>query len=431
MKRLVIQKLVEWKNDFARKPLLLRGARQVGKTYIVNEFAQTHFSGKFHVFNFEKNPELNRIFKPNLDVKRILAELELVSGRKIVNGEDLLFFDEIQECPKAIMSLRYFYEEIPEIHVIGAGSLLEFAFRNISFPVGRLQLMYMYPLTFSEFLWAIGNEILSEKIGNPEEKFSETVLSKINDEMYKYFIVGGMPECVQTYIRTGSLLKVIDIQNDLLATFRQDFSKYAGHADRRCLNQVFSSVAKNTGKQIKYAALSDEFSIPTIKRAFEMMEMAKIFTKVKVASPHGIPLEATSSESKFKTVFLDIGLLSYINGFYADTTLPKHKLIAAFNGQMAEQFVGQEIRYLKNEKLYYWARDAKSSTAEVDYLVEKNNDILPIEVKSGKSGKMKSLHLLLKEFPEISKSYVLNETNYGEIPEQKLIFRPLYYAMNL
>ncbi|MGE0018959.1 MAG: ATP-binding protein [Draconibacterium sp.] len=431
MKRKLIEKLALWKDDHFRKPLLMRGARQVGKTYAVHDFAAIYFSDRYNHFNFEKNPELCRIFEKNLDPKRILSELELSSGKKIVPGEDLLFFDEVQECPKAIMSMRYFYEEMPEMHVIAAGSLIEFALKDISFPVGRIQMMNVYPMTFAEFLEATGNELLAGKMANAQFQFSETVLAKLTEEMYRYFIVGGMPECVQTYLNTGSYIKVTSVQNDLLATFRQDFSKYAGHADKRCLQQVFNAVAKKTGTQIKYAGLSDEFSIPTIKKALELLEMARIFTKVKSVSPEGTPLGAAASEKRFKTVFLDIGLLSCINGFYADTTLSKENLLAAFNGQMAEQFVGQELRYKYGELLHYWSREAKSSSAEVDYLIEKNGAILPVEVKSGKSGKLKSLHLLLSEYPHISEAFVLNENNYGDITEQRLHFKPLYYVMNL
>jgi predicted AAA+ superfamily ATPase len=431
MKRKLTEKLVSWMNDKLRKPLLLRGARQVGKTYAVIDFAATWFPERFNHFNFEKNHELHSIFEKNLDPKRILSELELTAGKKISPGSDLLFFDEIQECPKAIMALRYFYEEIPELHLIAAGSLIEFALQDIAFPVGRVQMMQVYPMTFAEFLEACGNGLLAEKASDPKEQFSETILSKINDEMYRYFIVGGMPECVKTYIDTGSLLKVTDVQADLLATYRQDFLKYSGHADKRCLQQVFNSVAKLTSAQIKYTSLSDEFSVPTIRKALELLEMARIFTKVKSAAPEGIPLAATSTEKRFKTIFLDIGLLSCINGFYADSTIPKQNLIAAFNGQMAEQFVGQELRCKFGENLYYWDRDAKSSTAEVDYLIEKNGVIIPVEVKSGKSGRLKSLHLLLKEYQNLQNAFVLNENNYGEIPEQRLKFRPLYYVMNL
>ncbi|NLF41629.1 MAG: AAA family ATPase, partial [Bacteroidales bacterium] len=248
MKRIISEKLEAWKNYPRRKPLLIRGTRQVGKTYSILEFGKTFFEGKIHTINFEKNPEIHSVFDLNLDSRRILSEIELIAGEKITPGADLLFFDEIQECPKAIMSLRYFHEEIPELHLIAAGSLLEFALNNISFPVGRLQILNMFPLTFNEFLIATGKELLAEKINQPGSQFSESVINMINNEMYNYFIIGGMPECVDTFINTGSFIDVINTQSDLIATFRQDFAKYAGHSDKRCLHSVLNSVARKTGE---------------------------------------------------------------------------------------------------------------------------------------------------------------------------------------
>ncbi len=431
MKRIITEKLIAWKNNPVRKPLLIRGARQVGKTYSIMEFGKNHFSGSTHNINFEKNPDLYAIFQQNLDSNRILSELELVVGKRIVSGSDLLFFDEIQECPKAIMSLRYFFEEKPELHVIAAGSLLEFALKDISFPVGRLQMLVMHPMTFEEFLLATGKELLAEKIKQPGSPFPEIVVNKINDEMYNYFIVGGMPECVEIYANTGSFIDAMQIQTDLIATLRQDFAKYAGHADKRCLNSVLNSVARKTGEQIKYTHLADDFSSPTIKKAFELLEMARLFSKVRAASPCGTPLGASASEKIFKIIFLDIGLMSNMNGFYSGKTVPKQKFSPVWNGKMAEQFVGQELRASGNGDLYYWVREKRGSCAETDYLIEKEGEVFPIEVKSGKSGKLKSLHLLLGTYSNIETAYVLTEDKYGEIPEQKIKFRPLFCAANL
>ena len=428
MERIITKQLADWKTSSIRKPLLIRGARQVGKTYSVLEFAKSHFNGRVHSFNFEKNPELHSIFEQNLDSNRILMELEFVLNTKIISEKDLLFFDEIQECPKAIMSLRYFYEQNPKLHVIAAGSLLEFALQNISFPVGRLQMLYMQPMTFEEFLIANGKKLLANEIKQHNRQLSDTVIKLANTEMYNYFIVGGMPECVKMFVNSGSFVEVINIQADLIATFRQDFSKYAGHSDKRCLNSVLDSVAGKIGEQIKYSKLAENYTNSTIKKAFELLETARLFTKVRAASPSGIPLGANVSQKRFKAVFLDIGLLSNINGFYSNKTIPKQKLMAAFNGKMAEQFVGQELRFSNSESLYYWSRDARSSNAETDYLVERDGEIVPIEVKSGKSGSLKSLHLLLSTYSNIKKSYVFTEDKYGELPEQKLIFKPLFHA---
>lgn len=428
MKRNITKLLVEWQNNTNRKPLLVRGARQVGKTFSIVEFGKAHFKGNVHILNFEKNPEVHSIFEQNLDSLRILAELELILNKNIESGHDLLFFDEIQECPKAIMALRYFYEQNPNLHVIAAGSLLEFSLQNISFPVGRLQMLHMQPMTFEEFLIANNKELLAEKIKLPNIHLSTSVLELVNNELYRYFIIGGMPECVSIFVETGSLLDSINIQTDLIAAFRQDFSKYAGHSDKRCLNAVLSSVATKIGEQIKYAKLAENYSNPTIKKAFELLETARLFTKVRAAIPDGIPLGASASDKKFKAVFLDIGLLSNLNGFYSDKTVSKQKLIAAFRGKMAEQFVGQELRSSFYENLYYWSRDERGSSAETDFLIEKEGEIIPIEVKSGKSGRLKSLHLLLNKFKNIKTAFVFTEDKYGELPEQKIKFLPLFYA---
>lgn len=431
MQRKVIEKLIQWKANVRRKPLLVRGARQVGKTYTITEFGQIHFNGNIHAFNFEKNPEIHSIFEQNLDSNRIIAELELVVNKKIVPGKDLLFFDEIQECPKAIMALRYFYEENPELHVIAAGSLLEFALKDISFPVGRLQMLYMYPMSFEEFLIASSKDLLAEKIKQPGEQLSSNVTQMVNNEMYNYFIIGGMPECVGAFINTGSILEAINIQTDLIATYRQDFSKYAGQADKRCLNSVLSAVAQRTGEQIKYSRLNEDYTNPTIKKAFELLETARLFSKVRATSPAGLPLGAGASEKKFKTVFLDIGLMSNFCGYYSDKTISKKKFTSAYNGKMAEQFIGQELRCATDRELYYWSREARGSSAETDYLIEKEDEIIPIEVKSGKSGSLKSLHLLLDSFPSVKMAYVFTEDKYGELPEKGIKFLPLFKAGSL
>ena len=431
MKRKIISDLVNWKDNPRRKPLLVRGARQVGKTHSITEFGQIYFNGNIHVLNFEKNPEIHSIFEYNLESKRIISELELVLNKKITAEKDLLFFDEIQECPKAIMSLRYFYEEIPKLHVIAAGSLLEFALKDISFPVGRMQMLQMYPMNFEEYLIANGKDLWAEEITQAENQLSDTVTELINNEMYNYFIIGGMPECVSAFLSTGSILEAIHIQTDLIATYRQDFSKYSGHADKRCLNSVLSAVAQRTGEQIKYSKLDENYTNPTIRKAFELLETARLFSKVRATSPAGMPLGASASEKKFKSVFLDIGLMSNFCGFYSDKTINKKRFTSAYKGKMAEQFVGQELRFTRDRELYYWSRDARGSTAETDYLIEKEGEIIPVEVKSGKSGRLTSLHLLMESFPNIKTAYVFTEDKYGELHEKGIKFLPLFKTGSL
>ncbi len=426
MYRIIEEDLIEWKNRKSRKPLILRGLRQVGKTYSVIDFGKKYFSGKVHTVDLEKRPDLHPIFEKNLKMKRIIAELELVLDTSISPGNDLLFFDEIQNCPRALLALRYFYEDMPELHVIAAGSLLEFSLKDISFPVGRVQFMEMYPMSFEEFLLAAGKERLAELLRSREKNISSTLHSLLIEEVRKYFFVGGMPECVKTYVEEDKFQPVFDIQRNLIESFREDFSKYAPLADKRCLNGVLTNSARSVGKQIIYARLMEGFSNPTIKNAFDLLVKARLLYRVSSASPAGIPLGASASRRKFKALFADIGLMQNLCGIRAGEELFKSDLLAIYNGALAEQFVGQELLAHGYNQLFYWAREAKSSTAEVDYLIENNGKIIPIEVKSGTAGRLKSLHLLLKTFPQIDSGYVCSSAPFAELPEQRLKFIPLY-----
>jgi len=431
MERLFLHKLENWRTSLNRKPLIVRGARQVGKTYSIKEFGKANFKGKIHIVDFEKNPDWIGVFERNLDPVRIISELEILLNAKITPGSDLLFFDEIQASPKAIMSLRYFFEEIPQLHVIAAGSLLEFAMKDISFPVGRVQIMRMVPMNFFEFLKAVGKDQAAEMIRTKPEKLPDSIHAMLLDSLRQYMYLGGMPESVKIWRETHSMAEVFDIQLNLVETYRQDFSKYATYTDKRILNHTFSAVAKNIGHQIKYTQISDEFSGPTNKKAFDLLLLAMLINKVYAASPASLPLGATASERKFKALMVDIGLMRALNDLPSNIEFIKNDLLAMYSGALAEQFVGQEFLSGEMEKLYYWSRDAKNSSAEVDYLIVRNSKIYPIEVKGGATGKLRSMHLFLQNYPNIDQGYVLSTAPYGKIPEQKLTFLPLYYAFGL
>jgi len=428
MQRDITNLFVQWKERLDRKPLIVRGARQTGKSYSITDFGKTQFKGNTHIINYEKRPDYSKIFDLNFDITRIIPELEVLLNSRIVPGEDLLFFDEIQACPKAIASLRYFYEQLPALHIIAAGSLLEFAPGDISFPVGRVHLINMNPMTFREFLMATGKTMAAEVVSEEPKALSETLHKMLTGELKKYFFIGGMPECVKTYIETNSMQAVIEMQTDLIETFRQDFSKYAGRTDKTCLNSILANVPQSIGQQIKYAALTVGFSNPTIKKAFELLETARLISRVKATSPAGLPLGAGSFDKKFKAIMLDIGLLASLSGLSYPTEYLKNDLLAIFRGALAEQFVGQEIRAVSNDGLFYWSREARSSNAEIDFLIEKQGKVIPIEVKSGSSGRLKSLHLLLETFKNIETAVVFSDAQYGNLPEQKITFVPLYFA---
>ena len=431
MERLITKKLLDWKTHKNRKPLIIRGARQTGKTWSVIDFGKSYFEGTVHIVNLEKHFDWHRLFEDDLVTGRILSELEILLNARIVPGEDLLFFDEIQSCPRAIMALRYFYEECPELHVIAAGSLLEFAAKDISFPVGRVQFLNMFPMNFMEFLLATGKTIAADIIQSPPAKQPDSVHTMLLNELRKYFFVGGMPECVKEYIRTGKIHDSFEVQAELGNAYRQDFSKYAPYSDKHCLNAVFSFTAKSVGQQIKYSRMAEGYTNPTIKKAFDLLCLSQVIRKVPSASAAGLPLTVSASERKFKALMVDIGLMQNLCGMPIDIEYVKTDLLTIYQGAMAEQFVGQELLAAGQNELYYWAREAKSSSAEVDFLIVKNGQIHPIEIKNGASGRLKSLHLLLQKYPNIPTGYVFSCAPYSELPEQKLIFLPLYYAYTI
>ena len=431
LERLFEKNLEKWKDKPNRKPLIVRGARQVGKSYTITQFGKTAFEGHIHTIDLEKHPEWHGVFLRNLDPVRIINEFEIILNKKITPGHDLLFFDEIQACPKALMALRYFYETLPEMHVIAAGSLLEFAMKEISFPVGRVNLMNMAPMNFYEFLLATGKERMARIICSRPEKLAETIHSELLELLRQYMFIGGMPECIKQWACSGSMADVFAIQTDLTATYREDFSKYAPHADKRALNHALTAISKNVGHQIKYAHLSDEFTGPTNKKAFDLLQLAKVVHKVCAASPASLPLGASASEKKFKALMIDIGLMNSLNGLRSGLEYGKEDLLSIYSGALAEQFVGQEFISADRETPCYWSREAKSSSAEVDYLIVREYKIYPVEVKGGASGKLRSMHLLLQSFSNIEQGFVLSTAPYGALPDQKLTFLPLYYAFGL
>ncbi len=427
MKRLIENKLLDWKNSQRRKPLIVRGARQVGKTYSVEKFGREAFNNLVTV-DLEKNRDLHGIFSGDLDPYRIMSELEIFLNKKIIPGKTLLFFDEIQNCPRAVMALRYFYEDCPELHVIAAGSLLEFAMSEISFPVGRIQYLEMYPLNFAEYLIAVGRDEAADVILSKPQNLSYSIHKLLLNELKKYCFIGGMPESVQAYVDSKSFQESFSVHRELCDSFRNDFSKYAPRADAYCLDTVFTGIARNVGQQIIYTHLAEGYAHPTIKKAFNTLCMARVGKKVLLANPSGLPLGVTASSKRFKALMIDIGLWQHLCGINIEAEYPKTDLLSIYRGAMAEQFVGQEMMITQNSDLYYWARQARGSTAEVDFLAVIEGNIIPIEVKSGAAGRLRSLHLLLKSYPNCPFGLVFSSAPYSELPEQKLKFLPLYYA---
>ncbi len=426
MKRLAEKDITEWKNSSRRKPLIIRGARQVGKTWLVENCIAPQFNNYIKI-DLEKRRDLHNYFDGNLDPQIILNYLELEAGR-VIPGKTLLFFDEIQACPRAITALRYFYEQMPQLHVIAAGSLLEFAFSEISVPVGRIQYLYLHPMTFYEYLIAIGKEQLSTYLLIHPREVDQKIQNVLIHELRSYFFVGGMPEAVKTYRDTHSMIEAFNVQSEIIYSYRDDFAKYKPFVDPLCLDSVLLNVTKSIGEQLKYTRLNSSHSSQTNHKAFDLLVKAKIIHKIPSCNPTGLPLGSTTNPKKFKAAVLDIGLMQRLCQLSVESEIKQNDLLAIYQGRLAEQFVAQELYAKNNSELFYWARDSRGSNAEVDFITVKNGQIYPVEVKSGSGGSLKSLHLMLESYSDCPQAIVLYSGTYKELPQQKLCFMPLYCA---
>ena len=400
MKRTAENELRAWKDRSDRKPLIVRGARQVGKTYLVEAFGQSHFEAILTV-NLERRDDLHAVFD-RLEPRRIVQELGLYFNQPILPGRTVLFFDEIQACPKAIASLRYFHEEMPDLHVIAAGSLLDFALREFqySMPVGRVEYLHLHPLTFQEFLQAIGENALADHLQRYHvgDDLGEIVCAKLRELLRVYFFVGGMPAAVAAYVERRDLLEVQRILTSTVMTLQDDFAKYGTRAQQRNMRRVLRFVPRNIGRKVRYVNITREVSSADLRTALELLELSRVVTLVRHTSANGIPLGAEASERHFKPLLLDIGLCNNLCGL----SLPEAAdLLTVQEGVLAEQFVGQELRSLgpsfEDHALYYWHREAKNANAEVDYVWAHRDHVVPIEVRAGKSGSLKSIHVFLAE----------------------------------
>jgi len=393
--------LPQWKDQPHRKPLLIRGARQVGKTYTVRSLAQKYFRNVVEI-NFELHPELKKIFQ-TIEPTEIVRNIRLVLNGPIEIGQTLLFLDEIQECPQAIVALRYFYENLPDLHLIGAGSLLEFCLGDKGFkmPVGRVQYLYLQPLSFMEFLAASGEEPLKDTLHqiSVRKPIPEVIHNKLLNLFREYSRIGGMPGVVSSYLEDKGGTAYQNQQTLLMQTYRDDFGKYAASRSRQDqLQKVFLTAPSMVGRRYKYSHVDRETQARDLKEALSLLNRAGVIQKVISASGHGLPFQL--NEDKFKILFLDVGLMQ--RGCGLDAQIASSEDFLAVNaGAVAEQVVGQEILAYSNpyedRRLFFWARDKKNSQAEVDYLITHRSTILPIEIKSGSTGTLKSLRLFLGE----------------------------------
>ena len=405
MKRDIEETLRIWKNEEHRYPLLVRGARQVGKSYSIIKFGENEFDN-FVEINFEQKPQYKNCFD-TLEPKKIIETLSVLSKSDIIPGKTLLFLDEIQECPNAIIALRYFYEQMPGLHVIGAGSLLEFVVsqENFRMPVGRVQYLYMKPLSFLEFLDAVGENRTRKIIENstwdnlPPLPIHRHLISLVK----KYSIIGGMPAVVSEYVSTSNLDKCFQIQTIIIQTYRDDFGKYASKVKHKYLEKIFFAVPKMIGRKFKYSHVDSSMQSRDLKEALELLEKAGVVYRIKQTSGDGLPLEANTKERHFKTTFLDIGLMQNICGLSSEMLISADENFIKVNeGAIAEQFTAQELLAYQNfhqvPSLFYWAREARNSNAEIDYITPCCSSALPIEVKAGKTGTLRSMHIYLNKY---------------------------------
>ena len=427
MHRTIFHSLQSWAAADS-KVMLLRGGRQVGKTYAVRHLSKSFDS--FIEVNFEEEKDVRMLFDGSLDPVGIVRKLANYFGVGIVEGQTLLFLDEIQACPDALRSLRFFHEKMPGLHVIACGSLLEFALESIpSHGVGRITSLFMFPMSFSEFLLAMNeeglvHEIRGSAVGRP---LAPPFHSRLLDHLKTYMVIGGMPEAVQQFAKTESIADCQDVLSDLLRTLRDDFAKYRKRCPASRLTDVLESVVFQAGGKFKYAKACHETRTDSIKSALDLLVMAGLAYRIHHSDARGFPLGAQVNTKRFKTVLFDVGLHQRMLGLDVASMQVTRDFDVVNRGAVAEVFAAQELRATGNPRdprqIYYWHREARNSNAEVDYVIQHNAKILPVEVKAGGTGRMQSMRMFMKE-RNIGRGIRTSLENFGTIDGIDIV--PLY-----
>lgn len=397
MKRDAMQQLYDWKEKEVRKPLIVRGARQVGKTWLMKEFAASAYK-QFAYINFEDNEVMKDVFQKDFDIERILMAIQLVTG-VVVDVETLIIFDEIQEAPRGLTALKYFQEKAPQYHVIAAGSLLGIAMhRNDSFPVGKVDFIDLYPLSFSEFLAAIGQESFARLLEKKDWSLIATFRSKFVDFLKQYYFVGGMPEVVNAFVERKDYAVVRQLQQNILDSYDRDFSKHAPIAEVPRIRMVWRSVPSQLAKENRkfiYGVVKEGARAKDFELAIEWLIDAGLIYKINRVKKSGIPLSAYEDFSAFKLFMLDTGLLGAMSGLPAQALLDGSALFSDFKGAITEQYVLQQLKSKKGLNIYYWSSD--SSRGELDFLLQRDMDIIPVEVKAEENLQSKSLRVFVEK----------------------------------
>jgi len=419
MKRLLLQALIEWKNRENRKPLILKGVRQCGKTYLIKEFGKENYDDVAY-FNFEETESLKTLFETDYDTRRIIFELGLTRGKTLLPEKTLIVFDEIQECGRAITSLKYFCENAPEYHIISAGSLLGVALsKQPSFPVGKVDFLTLYPMSFLEFLMANGEDILADYLTSfgSGNTLSEPIANKLSGYLRQYYVTGGMPEAVQTWCNTHDIEKVERVQQTILDSYNFDFSKHAPIKDFPKITAIWQSIpeqlAKDNSKFI-FGHVRKGWRAKDLEDALIWLEGAGLVYKVCRIEKPFIPLSSYSNPTAFKLYMSDVGLLRKMSRLPYEVVLNTTPTYTEFKGAMTENFVLCELLKTSGEIPYYWT---SGNSAEVDFIVQSGAEIIPIEVKSEQNVKAKSLAEYRKKYaPRYSvKTSMRSDTNGKEV----------------
>ncbi|MCB0333574.1 MAG: ATP-binding protein [Bdellovibrionales bacterium] len=435
LKRTIDALLKQWKKSTARRVLLMRGARQVGKTFSVRKLAESYQS--FIEVNFLETPELKSFFQSgSLSPNQITEKLQAYFGTTLYANNSLLFLDEIQECPEALNTLRFFQEKMPELHVIGAGSLLEFALEEIpSFGVGRIESLFLYPLSLEEFFLATGDAHLLEVIkeASPRNPLDPPLHAKALELLKTYSLIGGLPAVVQSYIDTKDISLSLSLISQIVLSYEDDFAKYKTRIAPEKLRQTLLSVAQQSGSKFIYSQISPENSPSGYQKSFDLLHRAGLIYKVNQTSANGIPLGAEVNPKHFKAIPFDIGFYNVLLGIHPSKLLLQDDYSFVHQGALAEILCGTELvahsPATQKPHLYYWRREARGSNAEIDYLISQGREILPIEVKSGTKGKMQSLYLFLsqKQYPRGIRTSLENFTSYrSPNNSSEILVIPLY-----
>lgn len=430
--------LLEWKDDTAHKPLLVRGARQVGKSSAIRTLG-SHFTHFLEV-NFERDRTIHELFSSDLNPQEITLRLSTYYGVPILPTKTLLFLDEIQACPDAIRSLRFFYEDYPELHVIAAGSLLEFALQELpSYGVGRIRSLFMYPMSFDEFLEATGHTgwVTAKRAASAAAPLFSALHTQLVETFRSYLLVGGMPEAVREWVERRDYLACQQVLEDIAQAYEDDFSKYKQRVEPTLLRQTLQSIALQTGSKFIYSRVEGNFRTEKVKEALKLLEMAGLILPVTHSAGNGLPLGAEVNEKFVKYLFLDSGLLLRFLGLKQGNNLSQQLVVSTATelvnkGHITEMVAGLELLKYQpptiHARLYYWQSLVRGTQAEVDYLLEQEGSVLPIEIKAGTSGSMKSLHTFMNA--KGAKHGVRSSLeNFGALEQVEIL--PLYALDNL